>query len=61
MAAGALIVAEAGGCVLHVGGSEFNLMGRQLIAASSEELGQEIAAKIRVYKVDPEFGDHCPL
>lgn len=61
MAAGALIITEAGGAVLDTDGSEFNLMGRQIVAAASEELAREIVANIQVYKVDPEFADHCPI
>ena len=61
MAAGALIVTEAGGTCLHTDGSEFNLMGRQIVAAASEDLAREIVSKIKIYKVDPEFSEHCPL
>ena len=61
MAAGVLIIKEAGGCVLHTDGSEFNLMGRQIVAASSEELAREIISKIRIYQVEPEFDEHCPI
>ena len=61
MAAGALIVTEAGGACLHTDGTEFNLMGRQIVAAASEELAREIVSKIQIYKVNPEFVDHCPM
>ena len=62
MAAGALIVTEAGGCVLNTDGSEFNLMGRQIVAAASEDLAREIVSKIRIYKPgNPEFHEHCPI
>ena len=49
MAAAALIVKEAGGACLHTDGSEFNLMGRQIVAAASEELAKEIVTKIKIY------------
>jgi len=61
MVAGALIVTEAGGACLHTDGTEFNLMGRQIVAAASEELAREIVSKIQIYKVNPEFVDHCPM
>ena len=61
MVAGALIIQEAGGCVLNTDGSEFNFMGRQIIAASSKELAEEIVSKIKIYKIDVEFIDHCPM
>ena len=61
MAAAALIVKEAGGACLHTDGSEFNLMGRQIVAAASEELAKEIVSKIKIYNVNAEFVDHCPL
>ena len=37
MAAGVLIIREAGGCVLGHNGDEFDLMGRGIVAAASEE------------------------
>ena len=61
MVAGALIIQEAGGHVLNTDGSEFNFMGRQIIAASSKELAEEIVKKIKIYKIDVEFIDHCPM
>ena len=56
-----MIVKEAGGACLHTDGSEFNLMGRQIVAAASEELAKEIVSKIKIYNVNAEFVDHCPL
>ena len=61
MAAGALIVTEAGGAVLHTDGSEFNLMSRQIVCAASEELAKEIVEKMSVYPIDAEFDEHCPM
>jgi myo-inositol-1(or 4)-monophosphatase len=61
MAAGVLIVTEAGGCVLNPNGTEFNLMGRQIVAAASEELAKEIVSKIMIFDVAPEFSEHCPI
>ena len=58
---GVLIITEAGGAVMHTDGSEFNLMGRQIVAAASEELAKEIVGQIMIYKVDPEFNEHCPM
>jgi len=59
--AGALIIEEAGGCVLNSDGSEFDFMGRQIIAASSKELALEIVSKIKIYHIDREFVDLCPM
>ena len=61
MVAGALIIEEAGGCVLNSDGSEFDFMGRQIIAASSKELALEIVSKIKIYQIDREFVDVCPM
>ena len=61
MAAGALIIKEAGGCVLHTDGSEFNLMGRQIVAAATKELAEELVSKLNLYKTEPEFDEHCPM
>ena len=59
---GALIVREAGGCVLSADGSEFDLMSRGIIAAATEELAREVAKEVKVY--DPgmrDFGERCPI
>ena len=61
MVAGALIIEEAGGCVLNSDGSDFDFMGRQIIAASSKELALEIVSKIKIYQIDREFVDVCPM
>ncbi len=58
---GALIITEAGGCVLNPDGSEFNLMGRQIVAAASEPLAREIVSKLKIYPIDPEYPEHCPI
>ncbi len=49
MAAGAVIVREAGGAVLSPDGGEFDLMGRGIVAAASRQLAQELAENIKVY------------
>ena len=61
MAAGVLIVTEAGGHVVNIDGSEFNLMGRQIVAAASKELAEELVSKLNLYKTEPEFDEHCPM
>lgn len=61
MAAGVLIATESGGAVFHTDGTEFNLMGRQIVVAASQELAKEIVSKIKVYNIEPEFVDHCPM
>eukprot|EP01063_Lacrimia_lanifica_P024136 TRINITY_DN3209_c0_g1_i1.p2 TRINITY_DN3209_c0_g1~~TRINITY_DN3209_c0_g1_i1.p2 ORF type:complete len:304 (+),score=88.94 TRINITY_DN3209_c0_g1_i1:188-1099(+) len=61
MAAGALIVKEAGGCVLHSDGSAFDLMSRRIVVAATEALARELIARIAVYDVPPEFHERCPI
>ena len=59
---GALIVREAGGCILSVDGSEFDLMSRGIVAAATEELAREVCASVKVY--DPgmrDFEERCPI
>jgi myo-inositol-1(or 4)-monophosphatase len=43
MAAAALIITEAGGCVLDTTGKPFDLMSRRVLCASSEALAKSIA------------------
>lgn len=52
---------EAGGCALAADGSEFDLMGRQIVAASSEELAREVVANLKHYKVTSEYSVKCPV
>jgi len=59
MAAGALIVDEAGGTLLSTSGGEFDLMSRGLIAASSRELALQIAAFIKVYSTPRDQDTVC--
>jgi len=49
MAAGALIVKEAGGTVIDNHGGDFDLMSRGIIAASSQALAEQIRDFIKVY------------
>ncbi|XP_074592941.1 inositol monophosphatase 1 [Brevipalpus obovatus] len=46
MAAGVLIIREAGGVVIDPTGSEFNLMARRILGASNEKLARELSANI---------------
>eukprot|EP00088_Acartia_fossae_P054736 TRINITY_DN6313_c0_g1_i4.p1 TRINITY_DN6313_c0_g1~~TRINITY_DN6313_c0_g1_i4.p1 ORF type:complete len:295 (-),score=84.49 TRINITY_DN6313_c0_g1_i4:90-974(-) len=50
MAAGALIVKEAGGAVTSTSGGDFDLMARGLIVASSDELATKIHQFINIYQ-----------
>ena len=59
IAAGAVIVTEAGGVVMSPDGSEFDLMSRNFLAASSRELALEISKNITFLKVDPEYPLPC--
>ncbi|XP_039610266.1 inositol monophosphatase 1-like isoform X1 [Polypterus senegalus] len=49
MAAGVVIVTEAGGVVLDITGGPFDLMSRRLIAASSRAVGERIAKEIQAF------------
>lgn len=59
MAAGALIVAEAGGAVLSTKGGEFDLMSRGIIAASSMELAEKVASFIDIYETPRDQSTPC--
>eukprot|EP00794_Sanderia_malayensis_P018992 gene18992-20903_t len=51
MAAGKLIIEEAGGVVKNTKGEVFDLMGRNLICGSSNEIIQQVAAELT--QIDP--------
>ena len=55
MAAGVVIVREAGGHVTSLDGSEFDLMSRGIIVAATKELAAEMADDIMKYQPSPEF------
>merc|ERR1711974_169014 len=55
VAAGAVIVSEAGGHVMSIDGSDFDLMNRKIIAAASKELAEELCQKIKHVAVESEY------
>ena len=59
MAAGAVIVTEAGGCVVAPDGSEFDLMSRGGLFASTKELADEVAGALEMFKIEPEYPEPC--
>ena len=61
MAAGIVIVKEAGGAVYSVNGEQADLMSRGVLVASSEQLALELSKSIDVYSVDPEYPLPCPV
>ena len=61
MAAGIVIVREAGGAVYSVNGEQADLMSRGVLVASSEELALELSKSIDVYSVEPEYPLPCPV
>eukprot|EP00096_Caligus_rogercresseyi_P008764 TRINITY_DN2834_c0_g1_i2.p1 TRINITY_DN2834_c0_g1~~TRINITY_DN2834_c0_g1_i2.p1 ORF type:complete len:291 (+),score=63.07 TRINITY_DN2834_c0_g1_i2:219-1091(+) len=61
MAAGAIIIREAGGVILDPSGSEFDFMGRSCLCASSNELAEGMQPLIVPFKVDRDFPDVCPF
>ncbi|XP_063853239.1 inositol monophosphatase 1-like isoform X2 [Scylla paramamosain] len=54
MAAGALLVWEAGGVVYGLEGGPFDLMRRRVLCASSPELAQEVAGLLTQYQPTPD-------
>jgi len=52
MAAGELIVREAGGTVVDTTGGPFDLMSRRVVCAGSEKLAKDIAAKLVQYEME---------
>ena len=57
MAAGALIVSEAGGVVLDPSGGEFDLMSRDILVCSSMELAKQVLAFLKVYKTERDLAE----
>jgi len=55
MAAGALIVSEAGGVVLDPSGGEFDLMSRDILVCSSQELADQVLAFLKAYKTERDL------
>ena len=55
MAAGALIVSEAGGVVLDPSGGEFDLMSRDILVCSSRQLADQVLGFLRSYKTDRDL------
>ncbi|XP_055845653.1 inositol monophosphatase 1 [Episyrphus balteatus] len=53
VAAGDLIVREAGGVVIDPAGGEFDMMSRRVLAASSMELAQEISKNLTQFYPQP--------
>ena len=47
MAAGALIVSEAGGAVRDPAGGEFDLMSRDILVCSSEQLADQVGTAVK--------------
>merc|ERR1719410_3202473 len=52
MAAGALIVSEAGGVVLDPSGGEFDLMARDIFVCSSRELSEQVLGFLKIYRTE---------
>ncbi|KAF0302526.1 Inositol monophosphatase 1 [Amphibalanus amphitrite] len=50
VAAGAVVVTEAGGVVIDTAGGEFDLLSRRVLCASSPSLGQEVASLLHQYQ-----------
>lgn len=46
IAAGAVILTEAGGCIYHTKGGEFNVMKPDLVCGATEELVQRVISLI---------------
>jgi len=57
MAAGALIVSEAGGVVLDPSGGEFDLMSRDILVCSSQPLADQILAFLKIYRTERDLNE----
>jgi len=55
MAAGALIVSEAGGVVLDPSGGDFDLMSRDILVSSSKELATEVLDFLKIYRTERDL------
>ena len=55
MAAGALIVSEAGGVVLDPSGGEFDLMSRDILVCSSSQLAEQILSFLQIYRTERDL------
>ena len=55
MAAGALIVSEAGGVVLDPAGGEFDLMSRDILVTSTRDLADQVLGFIKIYKTERDL------
>ena len=55
MAAGALVVSEAGGVVLDPSGGDFDLMSRDILVCSSQELANQVLAFLKIYKTERDL------
>ena len=55
MAAGALIVSEAGGVVLDPSGGEFDLMSRDILVCSSSQLAHQILSFLKIYRTERDL------
>ncbi|XP_051809837.1 inositol monophosphatase 1-like [Acanthochromis polyacanthus] len=59
IAASAIIVQEAGGVVMDTDGSEFDMMSRRVIAASSATVADRIAQVIQAFPCCRDDEDNC--
>ncbi|XP_071748611.1 inositol monophosphatase 1 isoform X2 [Lepeophtheirus salmonis] len=59
MAAGAIIIKEAGGVIMDPDGNDFDFMAKRCLCASSRELAEEMRKLIVSYKVDRDFPEVC--
>ena len=62
IAAGALIVKEAGGTVIDPDGGEFDFMSRRVLAASTDKVAREtVALDFKQMDFPRDFPEVCPL
>lgn len=57
MAAGALIVSEAGGVVLDPSGGEFDLMSCDILVCSSRAVADQVLTFLKPYKTNRDFSE----
>lgn len=58
IAAGALLIREAGGVVMNINGGEYDILKPDVIAAGSEKLAQRVLEIVRKVEADVAKGQH---
>jgi len=54
MAAGQIMIQEAGGCIVDPEGGPYDVMGRRLLCGSSKELVEKLSETLTHYRIQDE-------